>query len=363
MKVLSVIDGSGWTGGVEQTLLLSGKLREMKIAAEIAAHAENRIVLEAGERGVPVHVYDDGGSSRFDRFGKLRRLLGSGYDVVVGHKPASVRHLVGPVYSRRPRPLFVGVRRVSFPVSPVTIYRFVDHLVAVSGSVREVLTAGGIVPDRVSVIPSGVETARFRRDDRMREETRRRLGLDGKTVLLNLAKFVPRQKGQDILFTAVSSLENREDIRLVLAGLDTDSAEAARLSRDFGLEKNVLLLGFRRDMPQLINAADVFVFPSLPGLDAIAGSVLQAMACERIVVSSRTGGIPEYLEDGRNGLLVEPGDAKALAGGLRTVMTMQKAEKERMGVLARKTVTAGYSTEAMAASYAELFGELLGKSR
>jgi glycosyltransferase involved in cell wall biosynthesis len=154
---------------------------------------------------------------------------------------------------------------------------------------------------------------------------------------------------------AASLLKKRMAVRLLLAGLETDSEEARGMVRAFGLDADATLLGFRRDIPELINASDIFVFPSLPGLDAIAGSVLQAMACGRVAVASAVGGIPEYIEDGVNGFLVTPGDARQLCDTIQQAINLPPREREEIGRRARETVCSRYSTRSMAEDYLRLF--------
>lgn len=359
MKVLNVVDGSGWTGGVEQTLLLAGELRRLGVDARIAANGENPICGEGRSRGIPVYEYENG-MSRFAIAAHLYKLLGEGYDFVVGHKPGAIRHLIVPLILRRQHSRSLGVRRVSYPVSSLTVYRYPRHTVAVSTSVREVLISCGLSPRRLTVIPSGVDTSLFAPSEKMRSEQRKKLGLEGRKVILNLAKFVPRQKGQAHLFEAAAALKGRYPLTVLLAGLETDGEKARRAVKEAGLADTVRLLGFRRDIPELINAADLFVFPSLPGLDAIAGSVLQAMACGTIAVASAVGGIPEYLRDGENGFLVPSGDSPALEAAVDRAFGLGSAEREELTRRARETVLGGYSVRAMADQWMKLFGALGG---
>ncbi len=356
MKILSVVDGSGWTGGVEQALLLTEELRRLDIDARLAVHGANPVYEEARSRDIPVYAYEKEGE-RFPA-ARLLHLLKEGYDFVIGHKPAAVRHLILPLLLRGRHARSIGVRRVSYPVSRLTVYRFPEHVVAVSNSVREVLMASGLRGDRITVIPSGVDTGLFRFSPEQRKASREKLGLEKKRVLLNLAKFVPEQKGQGHLFAAAAALKGTFPLAVCLAGLETDGPAARRAVEGCGLEGTVHLLGFRRDIPELINASDVFVFPSLPGLDAIAGSVLQAMACGRVTVASAVGGIPEYLRDGENGFLVPPGDTNRLRDALERAFTLDDGERERIGRNARETVLRKYSTGVMALSYLELFRKM-----
>jgi glycosyltransferase involved in cell wall biosynthesis len=92
-----------------------------------------------------------------------------------------------------------------------------------------------------------------------------------------------------------------------------------RLVRDLGLERRVCLLGLQRHVQPLMQAADCLVCPSLWG--EAAGLVnLEANACGLPVVASRIGGIPEYVDDGRSGVLFEPGNASALADAVRRLV-------------------------------------------
>ena len=354
MKVLNVVDGSGWTGGVEQTMLLCRELRVLGVDARMAAHRDNPVLGEAAETGIPAYAYDDG-SGGVSRSRRLMDLMAEGYDFIVGHKPGAIRHVALPRLLRSRRSPLIGVRRVSFPVSPLTVYRLAGSIVAVAENVRGVLRESGLRRVPITVIPSGVDVGKFKPDAVMGAETRALLGVEGKTTLLSLAKFVPEQKGQNVLMEAAAALKGVSDIRIIMAGLETDGEEARRLVRSHGLEDETALLGFRRDIPGLLNAADVFVFPSLPGLDAIAGSVLQAMACGRVVVASDVGGIGEYLRDGENGFLVPPGDASALRLALVKAIGLGGRERERLGRQARETVLAGYSSRRMAEEYLRLF--------
>lgn len=357
MKVLNVVDGPGWTGGVEQTLLLTRRMREVGVDAHLAAHENNRILVESREAGIPTYAYE-GRGTMWSSAARLNGILKQGFDAAIGHKPAALRDLLiaARLFHRRTR--IVGVRRVSFHVARWTTYRFPDHVVAVGRSVGEILTGDGLSAERITVIPSGVDLRRFHADEAAREAERARRGWRPKLVVLNLAKFIPAQKGQAHLFDAVAALRGKYPVKAALAGIHTDGEQARAMVAARGLANEVDLLGFRRDVPQLVNACDVFVFPSLPGLDAIAGSVLQAMACGKLVVATAIGSIPEYLRDGENGFLVPPGDSAALTAAIERALALSPEEKSRMGEAARRTVEAGYSVEAMTEKYLALFARL-----
>ena len=140
-------------------------------------------------------------------------------------------------------------------------------------------------------------------------------------------------------------------------GLDTDRGEAKELIKKLGLEDRVIGLGFRRDVPDLLNAADYFVLSS--HLEGIAGALLQAMATGMVVISTSAGGISEYLRDGENGFLVPVGDKEKLLRAMERALNLSEVEYRQMGKRAMETAE-GYSIERTAEGYVRLFNELLG---
>ena len=101
------------------------------------------------------------------------------------------------------------------------------------------------------------------------------------------------------------------DARFVILGEGERRDELMREVRELGLERHVLLPGFRPDVLSLLKTFDLFVMPSIT--EGLGTSLLDAMACERPIVASRVGGIPEVVVDGETGLLVPPRDADSLA--------------------------------------------------
>lgn len=362
VKILNVVDGPGWTGGVEQTLLLTRRMRALGIDAHLAAHEKNRVLEESRDAGIPTYAYQ-GRGTMWSAVWRLNGILKQGFDFAVGHKPAALRDLLIAARVFHGGTRVVGVRRVSFHVPRLTTYRFPHHVVAVGHSVKAVLVDDGLPAEHISVIPSGVDLSRFYADEAARHAERAKRGWSDRLVVLNLAKFIPEQKGQAHLFDALAALRGRYPLVAALAGIHTDEPPAHAMLAERGLAGQVDLLGFRRDIPQLVNACDLFVFPSLPGLDAIAGSVLQAMACGKLVVATAIGSIPEYLRDGENGFLVPPGDSAALTAAMERALALSPQERARMSEAARRTVVAGYSVEAMTDAYVALFSRMARETK
>jgi glycosyltransferase involved in cell wall biosynthesis len=231
-----------------------------------------------------------------------------------------------------------------------------DRVVAVSGFVADQLRAAGIPEAKIVRIPSGVDLSRFRPRPDIRAEQRRSWGVerDDVTVLIQVGNFLT-SKGHRVLFEALEGIGRRlGDYRLVLAGRGTDGPECRELVSRHGLRDRVFGLGMRRDIERLLCGADLFVFPSLPGLEGIGGAVLQAMASGVPVIVSAFVGPPEYVEDARNGFLVKPGDPIALREAISAFAAMEPAARRDVAERAIETVRAGYSIERTVDAYVEL---------
>jgi glycosyltransferase involved in cell wall biosynthesis len=192
--------------------------------------------------------------------------------------------------------------------------RAVDRVIALSDYVLEYVATTGRVPrSKLQRIYYGIDAARFEGGDRA--ATRRALGIaDSTHVALCVARFHP-QKDHPTLFRAVDRLRNEgRDVLLLLAGGDPfygfrkdleQRVEALKLS------DHVRFLGIRDDVADLLAACDVFALPSLyEGLGLV---YLEAMAAGRPVLATRSTAIPEVVEHGVTGELIEIGDDGALA--------------------------------------------------
>jgi glycosyltransferase involved in cell wall biosynthesis len=205
---------------------------------------------------------------------------------------------------------------------------------------------------RVAMIPNGV---RWTAPERawLREE----LGLpDGAPLLVSVGNLYP-VKGHIHLVDALSLLACRHPmVHLAVCGRG-DLAEAlATRARDYGLGTRVHLLGLRADVAAILAAADVFVLPSLS--EGLPLALLEAMFAGRPIVASRVGEVGAALAGGAAGVLVEPGNAAALAAGLDDLLS-RPARARELGEHARHRATAEYDVSRMVRRYRAIYEELL----
>jgi glycosyltransferase involved in cell wall biosynthesis len=222
-----------------------------------------------------------------------------------------------------------------------------EHMVRVEGAPAEKIRVikNGIDFDRVK--PSGPEAVGRVRGD---------LATGDAHLLLVPARLHP-EKGHSHLFRALPALRSKLQRRLVvlLAGAGPFEAAYRDEVRQLGCEEMVRFLGFRRDITDLMCAADLVVVPSVA--EAFGLVLAEALYLGRTVVATRVGGIPEIVDDGLDGILVPPGDSAALADAIARLLEHPE-ERNRLAGAGRRKVEQRFSFEAMTRAYEALYEEL-----
>lgn len=191
---------------------------------------------------------------------------------------------------------------------------------------------------KVRVLYNFVNTDRFRPDPLSRREVRRSVGVEDEFVALTVAYLI-KDKGVDVAVRALAALPEGVTLWIIGDGPERGALEA--LARELNLQGRVRFLGSPPTVVPFMQAADCFICPSV--WNEGAGAVnFEAMACGLPDIASRIGGIPEFVEDGRNGFLFTPGDHQELAERIDRLYN-EPAERHRMGQQARSIMTSRYS--------------------
>lgn len=170
------------------------------------------------------------------------------------------------------------------------------------------------------------------------------------------------QKALDVLIRAFSQLQGTfSSLKLVLVGAGPLREQLEKLAISLGVYERIDFLGQQKrpEVAKLLRGSKLFVLPSR--FETFGIVLLEAMACKKPVVASRAGGIPEIIENGKTGILVEPDNPDALAGALATVLQDQQllADIASNGCAA---VYERFSSEKTGSSYEAIFANLLGSS-
>ncbi|GGX75920.1 glycogen synthase [Streptomyces anandii] len=239
-----------------------------------------------------------------------------------------------------------------------------DAVVAVSAAMREDILGcyPALDPSRVHVIHNGIDTGLYRPDHGTGALDR--IGLDRDRPYVLFVGRITRQKGVPHLLRAVRDID--PSAQVVLCAGAPDTPEIDREFRDLYEELSRVREGVhwipqmlpRPDVVQLLTHAAVFVCPSV--YEPLGIVNLEAMACGTPVVASRVGGIPEVVEDGRTGVLVDVDDdfEPGLARALDRVLGDPEAAR-RMGEAGRRRAVEEFGWDAVARRTVRLYGEIL----
>ncbi|WP_201006208.1 glycosyltransferase family 4 protein [Paenibacillus glycanilyticus] len=224
-------------------------------------------------------------------------------------------------------------------------------IVAVSEQVRmELVQYAGIGKERIAVIRNGVDLQEFY----PRPVKRANLKLSEDTVYAMFAGDI--RSSRKNLDTVLKALTKVHDVHLLVVGW-TEGSIYPQMAADLGIEDRVHFLGYRKDMAELMSAADLFVYPSR--YEPFALVILEAMATGLPVIASRNCGAVELLNEETAVILDDPDDAVALAEAIRSCV-YDRHRLKRMGEQAVH-IAGGNSWNAMARHYSQLIDETARK--
>lgn len=232
-------------------------------------------------------------------------------------------------------------------------HRWATHVTAVSEAVANSVSALGVPRARITVIPNGVDAARFDSVVEPRDPVR-------DPVVGSVGCLAPR-KDYGTLMEALALLMHRgRTFQAVLVGDGPDRAALEARREALGLRDRVTFLGERADVERLLLGFDVFVLSSRE--EGIPNALLEAMAAGRPAVATAVGGTPEVMEAGVTGWLVPPEAPAALADALDEALT-QPAEARRRGEAARRAVQASMGIETMARRHEAFYERAVAEAR
>jgi glycosyltransferase involved in cell wall biosynthesis len=238
-----------------------------------------------------------------------------------------------------------------------TLTRITDRIVTLSPALRDDLAAMGIAPpEKIDVIPLGMDLAAFRDCAARRGELRDELGIGPREALVGtVGRLVPIKNHRLFLESARSMVDSGNPVRCIIVGdgglCDSLKEYASRL----GIAERVRFLGWKKDMAPVYAALDLFALTS--DNEGTPVAVIEAMAAGVPVAATAVGGVPDVVRDGETGRLVPPGDARAMSRAWAAALS-EKAESKRMADRARREVERQFGRERMISAMAGMYRRL-----
>jgi glycosyltransferase involved in cell wall biosynthesis len=246
------------------------------------------------------------------------------------------------------------------------VAKWPNRYLAISGAVRSALLRYGVLPESIRMVPEGLDLSLYKLlDQTALTAVRRSIGIDDEHVpLVVMAGMVMPWKGQHVLLAAAREvLKTTPNARFVIVGEAPSGAERyakelAGMRFGYSVEDAVTFVGYRDDIPAVMQAADVVVHASTSP-EPFGRVVIEGMVMEAVVIATAIGAPPEIIEDGVSGFLVPPSDPHALAE--KIVVTLRDdALRKRIGRRAREVVIERYAISRHVGLIEAVFEEVLG---
>jgi glycosyltransferase involved in cell wall biosynthesis len=367
-----VVTGAG--GGPEKTILNSPRFLKSAGYEMLCAYMRppgdlgfERLVRRAEALGATLLPVDDRGP--FDRnVLKLLLEICIKKNVKIWHAHDYKSNLFGLLLQRRwPMRMVTTVHGwvertwrtpIYYATDRITLPRY-ERVLCVSEDLRSRCLQFGVPEERCLLVDNAIDASQYTRTLTV-DDAKRAIGVPADRILIGAAGRLSDEKGFDVLIRAVNRLlADGMDLELHIAGEGKQYAELQALIRRLGRSDRIRLLGYQSDILPFYQALDLFVLSSLR--EGLPNVLLEAMASGVPVVATRVAGIPRLVEDGRSGLLIEPGPPEALSVSIARLSN----DPDLRHALARQgleVIRSQFSFETRMARIRSIYDDLIGRA-
>jgi L-malate glycosyltransferase len=250
----------------------------------------------------------------------------------------------------------VGQDRSYLPITRYGIEKS-DAVTAVSRYLRDVTVREFGIESEVHVIPNFVDGDLFRPGEA--SAYAQSLCREDEAVLIHISNFRPVKRIADVL-GIFDRVRRRTPARLLLIGDGPDRSLAERLAHEGGFEDRTVFLGNVPSIETILPIGKLFLLPS--DAESFGLAALEAMACGLPVIGTSVGGLPEVVEDGKNGYLRPVGDVEAMAAAALSLLR-DRQKYESFSGEARRRAVEEFPTERAVARYRKVYEDTLEKPR
>ncbi|MFZ2865055.1 MAG: glycosyltransferase family 4 protein [Ignavibacteriaceae bacterium] len=351
MKVLYSCLSKSW-GGMEMVAITGIKqLLKYNIKVGLLCLAESRIQIEANNLGIIIYPIKSGRIPNLFSSLKISSIIKSGsFDLIHSHSSKDL-WLIVPALSflKSGIPLVFTKHLESFIVKKNflhnRIYKRVDCAIAISSVIKEnLLLTTSLKENKIKIVYNGVDLEKFNPDNAVRSKLRDEIGVDKNNLLIGMTGRFSPGKGHEDLLLAISRLNKKyPQIKYVIVG-EASRGETEyennikRLAEDGGI-KNITFTGYRTDIPDVLAALDIYVFPS--HAESFGVGLIEAMALCKASVASNSSGVLDIVDDKVDGLFFNSKDGYDLADKIEILINDSELRK-RLGENARKKISAKF---------------------
>ena len=238
---------------------------------------------------------------------------------------------------------------------------FFSHIITVNSQtiIDEMKAIDAVDLKKVACIPNGIDLNKFKVDKNLRKDVRKSLGLiESEFAWIKVANFSDIKGHADLIY-GFSRINHNYSKKLFLLGRDRGNLKfIQKLVSDLGLQDQVIFLGFKENISQILNAMDGFI--SASHTEGLSNAIIEAMAMRLPIIATNVGGSPEILENRKYGILIEPNNYQSICKSMTEIMENDQL-RANLSIACNGIAQKKYSKESMINSYIELYKSELKK--
>lgn len=356
LRIVQYITPSQIGGAEVHVGALSERLRARGHEVTVVCPKGRLLVAELAARGLSVRTPRTTGKVDPVTLARLVGWLGRDRAHVI-HTHLSTASLLGSFAAR-----IQGIPAVAtvHGLNTRTCFNWAHAIIAVSNAVKQHLVGQGMAPDRITVIHNGVDLRAMSRGDEGGAVRERWNMPAGAPVLITVGRLTPKKGHRDLLAALARLTRDPRwgELRLLIVGTGALLPALRREAEQRGLGERVIFAGFQREVLPFLQAADIFVLPSIQ--EGLSLSALEAMALGKPVVACRVGGTPEVVVDGQTGVLVSPGQPVELAAALERLLGAPE-QARAMGEAGRRRARDAFDLDQMVSKIEEIYQRVIAQ--
>lgn len=234
-----------------------------------------------------------------------------------------------------------------------------DKLITVSDSIRKPLNGFSRISNKTITVYNGVDIRKFKPNSRG-NKIRAEFNIPKEEVVVGTIGQLYPDKGQKTFLEAIAIvLAKKKLIRALIVGMAKKKKyeiELRKLAKNLNLQSKVIFTGFREDIPEILNAMDIFVLPSLK--EGFSRSIIEAMAVSKPVIATSVGGNSEAIIDGVTGFIIPLNNPQILAERILELLD-DRSKMQKMGEKGRERVEENFTAEHYVENIEKVYNEFL----
>ncbi len=368
MKVLYSCLSKSWGGMEMVTITGIEQLLKHNIKVELLCLEESRIQIEANSLGIIIHSIKSGKTPNLFSSLKISSIIKScSFDIIHSHSSKDLWVIVPALTFLKSRiPLLLTKHIASFINKKNflhnRIYKRVDCAIAISSFIKKnLIETTSLKENKIKIIYNGVDLKKFNPDNTDRNKLRSELGIDENNLLIGMTGRFSPGKGHEDFLLAINELNKKyPDIKYVLVGEasrgeDEYENKIKKLAEEYGI-KNLTFTGYRTDIPDVLAALDIYVFPSHS--ESFGVGLIEAMALCKASAASDCDGVLDIIDDKIDGLFFKSKDGYDLAAKTETLINDTEMRK-KLGVNARKKIREKFDLDVVSGQIINTYKQLI----